>query len=166
MKLEELYNCYREKMFNYFMIKLGSANDDEDMLEEVFLRPAKYSVRWTFIRNIKALVVRLARNEANLSLKRRKKKQMDPLDNCQLAETISPAIGSPDQATTEIISGALARLPEEQQEVIGFRVLEGLIFKKIALVCSLSFNTSASRLFTQSQSERSYRLQPWHKSKR
>jgi len=145
MKLEELYDRYGEKMFNYLTIKLGSTSDAEDVLQEVFLRFVRYSIRWKLIRNVEAFIFRIVRNEANRFLRNKKKQDINPQGDGGLAEIISSAIEGPDQIATDTLSYALARLPEEQREVIVLRIFEGLTFKEIASACGLSVNTAASR---------------------
>ncbi len=51
MDLEELYDRFGDRAYHYLYIKLGSAGDAEDVLQEVFYRLARYSIRLKFIRN-------------------------------------------------------------------------------------------------------------------
>lgn len=46
MNLEKLYDRYGEKLYHYLVLKLGSCQDAEDTLQEVFYRFGRYSVRW------------------------------------------------------------------------------------------------------------------------
>jgi RNA polymerase sigma-70 factor (ECF subfamily) len=43
------------------------------------------------------------------------------------------------------VAAALARIPDEQREVIVLRIFEGLSFREIAAVSGQSINTVASR---------------------
>jgi len=145
MKLEELYDRFGEKLFHYLMIKLGSRSDAEDVLQEVFLRFSKYSIRWRIIRNREAFVFRVAHNEASRFLRYRRSQDPAPGSSPDLAEVISAAISGPDEQTRQVLSDALARLPEEQREIIMLKIFEELTFKEIASVCGLSINTVSSR---------------------
>ena len=147
MKLDELYDRYGEKLYHYLTIRLASADDAEDVLQEVFLRLARYSIRWKFIRNEEPYVFRLARNEANRFLKRKHQNQINPENAPALARVIhdSLVIDCPDRSDKESLSLALARLPEEQRQVIVLKFFEELTLKEIAAVCGLSLNTVASR---------------------
>jgi RNA polymerase sigma-70 factor (ECF subfamily) len=145
MRLEEIYDRYGDKLFHYLTIKLNSANDAEDVLQEVFLRFARYSIRWRLVRNVEAFVFRAARNEANRFARRNMKRGVGPRNAAELAATMREMTEGPDQAATEMLTGALARLPEKQREVIVLKIFEGLTFKQIASVCGLSINTAASR---------------------
>ncbi|MDD8021477.1 MAG: sigma-70 family RNA polymerase sigma factor [Acidobacteriota bacterium] len=147
MKLEELYDRYGEKLYHYLTIKLASAEDAEDTLQEVFLRLARYSIRWKFVRNEEPYVFRVARNEANRFLKRKHQDEINPQNAPALAQVINDSIitDCPDRSDRESLSLALARLPEEQREVIVLKFFEGLTLKEIAAACGLSLNTVASR---------------------
>ncbi|HOP61463.1 MAG TPA: sigma-70 family RNA polymerase sigma factor [Candidatus Saccharicenans sp.] len=147
MKLDELYDRYGEKLYHYLTVKLASAEDAEDILQEVFLRLARYSIRWKFIKNEEPYVFRVARNEANRFLKRKHQNQINPENAPALARVINDSLVTdcPDPSDKESLSLALARLPEEQREVIVLRFFEELTLKEIAAVCGLSLNTVASR---------------------
>ncbi len=147
MKLEELYDRYGEKLYHYLTIKLASAEDAEDILQEVFLRLARYSIRWKFVRNEEPYFFRVARNEANRFLKRKHQDEINSQNASALAQVINDSIitDCPDRSDKESLSLALAQLPEEQREVIVLKFFEGLTLKEIAMSCSLSLNTVASR---------------------
>ncbi len=54
MNLEELYDRHGEKLYYYLVVRLGSCQDAEDILQEAFYRFARYSVRWKMVKNPKA----------------------------------------------------------------------------------------------------------------
>ncbi|MBC7350388.1 MAG: RNA polymerase sigma factor [Candidatus Aminicenantes bacterium] len=145
MKLEQLYDLYGEKLFHYLSVKLGSLEDAEDVLQEIFTRFSRYNIRWKFIRKPEAFIFRVARNEANRFLQNKKNQKLDPQNLGGLQDIIQKTVEGPDQDSTEMLARALAKLPDEQREVILFKVFEGLTFKEIAAACGLSINTVASR---------------------
>jgi RNA polymerase sigma-70 factor (ECF subfamily) len=50
-----------------------------------------------------------------------------------------------DEKSENLLAESLARLPEEQREVISLKVFEGFTFNEIARICGLTTNTAASR---------------------
>lgn len=92
MNLEELYDRYGKKLYHYLVLRLGSCQDAEDILQEAFYRFARYSVRWKIVKNPKAFVFKVVRNEANRFLKRKimqqKKSSMVHRKNLKKMSTI------------------------------------------------------------------------------
>jgi RNA polymerase sigma-70 factor (ECF subfamily) len=145
MKLDELYDRYGEKMYHYLALRLGSSEDAEDVLQEAFCRLAKYSVRWTVVRNPKAFVFKVLRNEANRHLARSIKQREDGQKYPEREIRPVFAIDNAADNSATVISQALSRLPDDQKEIIILKVFQDFTFKEVASVCGLSINTAASR---------------------
>ncbi|UCE40776.1 MAG: sigma-70 family RNA polymerase sigma factor [Candidatus Aminicenantes bacterium] len=145
MNLEELYDRYGEKLYHYLVLRLGSCQDAEDILQEVFYRFSHYSMRWKWIKNPKAFAFRVVRNEANRFLKRKIKQQKTMELNPDYKNAIASVIQGPDQESENLLARSLSQLPDNQREVILLKVFEGMTFKEIARICRLSANTAASR---------------------
>jgi RNA polymerase sigma-70 factor (ECF subfamily) len=145
MTLDELYDDYGERMFHFLALRLGSAEDAEDVLQETFCRLARTPLRWPLIRNPRAFVFKVARNESNRFLARRIGRQKVEGGNPdQLIRQPEVAMAQdPDPAA--VLAPALAELPGEQKEVILLKVFQGFTFKEIAGICDVSVNTAASR---------------------
>ncbi len=145
MDLEELYDRYGEKLYQYLVLKHCSPADAEDILQETFYRFARYSVRWKLIKNPLAFVFRVARNESNRFLKRQLRQRLRSELNPKRQNAIASVIQGPDEKSERLLSDALARLPHEQREVVVLKAFHGLTFEEIARVCGLNSNTAASR---------------------
>ena len=145
MNLEELYDRYGEKLYHYLIFRLGSCQDAEDILQETFYRFSRYSARWKWVKNPKAFVFKAVRNEANRFLKWKIKQQKMMEMNTDNKKTIASVIQGPDQESENLLAESLARLPDNQREVVMLKVFEGMTFKEIACICRLSENTAASR---------------------
>lgn len=145
MNLEELYDRYGEKLYHYLVLRLGSCQDAEDILQEVFYRFGRYSVRWKMVKNPKAFVFKVVRNEANRFLKRQIAQQKTMQMNPDHKNAITSVIQGPDELSEKLLAESLARLPDDQREVVLLKVFEGMTFKEIARICRLSKNTAASR---------------------
>lgn len=145
MELDELYDRYGEKMYHYLALRLGSSEDAEDVLQETFCRLARYSVRWALVRNPKAFVFKVLRNEANRHLVRRTQQRVVGQKYPEHQNLPVFVIDDAAENSAAIISQALSRLPDDQKEIIILRIFQDFSFKEIAAVCGLSINTAASR---------------------
>jgi RNA polymerase sigma-70 factor (ECF subfamily) len=145
MKLDELYDRFGEKMHHYLALRLGSPEDAEDVLQETFCRLARYSVRWMLVRNPRAFVFRVLRNEANRHLAKRIKRRADEGANSGNMNGLASVIEGSDEGSAALLARALGGLPDEQREVIILKVFQGFSFKEIAAVCDIPVNTAASR---------------------
>lgn len=145
MNIEEVYDRVGEKIYHYLIIKLGSQSDAEDVLQETFCRLVRYSFRLKFIRNNKAFVYKIARNEANRFLRNEIQNRKGCQQIAELHEIIRNSISGPDAKAEHLTAQALAQLSEDQREVVVLKIFEGLTFKEIASICDLSINTAASR---------------------
>jgi RNA polymerase sigma-70 factor (ECF subfamily) len=64
MDIEQILDKIGHKLHNYLTIKLGSPQDAEDVLQEVFYRLLKYRVRLKLKRSPLAYLFKITRNEA------------------------------------------------------------------------------------------------------
>src|SRR4030066_296892 len=143
--MEKLYDRHGEALYRFLSVKLGSLDDAQDVLQLVFCRLLLYPLRWKLARNPRAYLFRIARNEANRFLRKRRRSEI-PLPAAEaVASAFGESFAGPDEASTRFVSAALAGLPEEQREVIILKVFQGLTFREIGRVCGESQNTAASR---------------------
>jgi RNA polymerase sigma-70 factor (ECF subfamily) len=146
LKLEALYERHGESLYRYLVFRLGSAEDAEDVLQEAFVRFARYDLRWRLVRNETAFVFRVARNESNRFLRRRLgRKEGERMIASGRAGRFSEAFVTPVEPTLALLLRRAAELPAEQREAVYLKVFDGLTFKEIASVCDVSVNTAASR---------------------
>jgi RNA polymerase sigma-70 factor (ECF subfamily) len=145
MNIEEIYDRLGRKVYGYLIMKLGSACDAEDVCQEVFCRLVRYSVRRRFVRNQAAYVFKTARREADRFLKRRIRDRERSQEARSVEEAIRNSISGPSLEEEALAAMALARVPEDQREIIVLKVFEGLTFKEIASICRVPPNTAASR---------------------
>lgn len=145
MNLEELYDRYGEKLYHYLVLRLGSCQDAEDVLQEAFYRFSRYSVRWKMVKNPRAFVFKVVRNEANRFLKRKISQKKTMHMNPDYKNAIGTVIQGPDEKSEKILAESLTHMPDDQREIIMLKVFEEMTFKEIARICGLSINTAASR---------------------
>jgi RNA polymerase sigma-70 factor (ECF subfamily) len=139
--LGELYDEHAHAVYRLLLAMLGSAEDAQDALSEVFLKAARQDLRR--IREPRAYLLASARHQA-ISVLRRRKREM------AVAPSDSPFFDAgglnPEQALlASRVEAALRELPQEQREVIVLKVYEELTFAEIAAITRARPNTVASR---------------------
>ena len=146
LNLDELYGRHGESLYRFLLFKLGSAEDAEDVLQESFCRFARYDLRWKLIRDPRAFVFRVARNEANRFLKRtlglREGERVMASGGARAFASVFAASDEPDLA---LLLTRVEELPGQQKEAVYLKIFGGLTFKEAASVCGVSANTVASR---------------------
>ncbi len=146
MTPEEIYDRYGERMYQYLALRLGSPQDAEDILQETFCRLARYSLRWRFVRNPRAFVYRVLRNELCRYLRRRMGDPGNASHGADPDHVINPAIlDGPDERTIRLVARALSTLPDDQREIVILKIYQDFTFREISGICGLSINTAASR---------------------
>lgn len=144
--LEALYDRHGEALYRYLVFRLGSAEDAEDVLQEAFCRFARYDLRWRLVRNPRAFVFRVARNEASRFLRRKLgRKEGEKMIASGRAGDFAAAFAAPDEPALASLLRLAGELPAGQREALYLRVFDGLTFKEIGAVCGVSANTAASR---------------------
>ena len=142
--LEDMYDAYAPSLYRYALSILGSPDDAEDAVQEVFIRLARECGRLRGIRNIRAYVLTATRNAAYSILRARRRS--DSLTEA-LCGNPSPSVfrtdGFPVQHT--MLREALAELPVEQREVLVLKAFEGMTFREIADMVGASISTITSR---------------------
>ena len=146
MDLTELYERHGEGLYRYLLFKLGSAEDAEDALQEAFVRFARYDLRWRFVRDPRAFVFRVARNEANRCLRRRLgRREGEKMIEAGARTSFVSAAARPEESSLSLLLQQAEGLPPEQKEAVFLKVFYGLTFKEIGLVCGVPADTAASR---------------------
>ena len=135
-----LYDAYGVRLFAAACGMLGSREEAEDAVQDVFVGLVQARARLRQVENLKAYLFASLRHAAMRRMRRAKTSQFDT------AEVAMPAADvGPDAEISRRLDVALRRLPREQREVIALHVDAGLTFAEIAAVLDLSANTAASR---------------------
>ena len=143
---EELYERHGERLFRYLLFRLGSPEDAEDVLQEAFCRFARYDLRWRLVRDPRAFVTRVVRNEANRFLGRKLgRREGERMMASGEGSAFAAACAGPEEPGLALLLERADGLPGEQREAVYLKVFDGLTFREIASVCGVSVNTAASR---------------------
>ena len=141
--LEQLYDEYAHALFRYALSLLGSAEDAEDAVQDVFIRIARERRRLDGVRNPKAYLFAAARNAA-YSILRSKRRRNEIADETHSSFHAQPAAEGPS-AKALALRERFALLPVEQREVLALKIFEQMTFREIAKAVGASISTVASR---------------------
>ena len=141
--VELMWDRYANDLFAYLLVVLCSRHDAEDVLQTVFVKIAQKRHRLAKARRLDAYVFRIARNEVSSFISRRKRgRKVEGLDKSWL---IVPEGHQELNDLAEELQAVLARLPQQQREVIVMKIYRQKTFLEIAGILGLSQNTVASR---------------------
>ena len=152
--MEELVKQYLKPIYGFVFYYAKNRADAEDLTQEVFLRVWKNFKKIDPEKNLKAWLFRIAKNTA---LDWLKKKKAVPFSNFEDAEGDNPVLDQltdpaplPDELfaradLAEQLNAALAKLPENQREVLTLYYLGQLNLPEIAESLKQPLNTIKSR---------------------
>jgi RNA polymerase sigma-70 factor (ECF subfamily) len=139
--LEALYDAFGGPLYRYLVALLGSTEEAEDALQEVFLGLLRRP-RQRPIEDLRAYLFRAARNQAMGVLRRRRRRE----ETAPEASWIdSERLAYADRELAVDVDRALRQLPPAQREVLLLKLGEGLTFREIAALLGVRQNTAASR---------------------
>jgi RNA polymerase sigma-70 factor (ECF subfamily) len=144
-----LYDACADRLHHYLTVYVGSRQEADDLVQEVFLRLARNRHKLCRAENLVAYVFTVARNEASRLMRRRHGKRGDslPLSADELFVQISPD-NAKVRENAELVTSALARLPERLRELVELKTYAALTFAEIAEVTGLPQGTVATRYRT------------------
>jgi RNA polymerase sigma-70 factor (ECF subfamily) len=137
--LAAVYDAYAGAVYRQALAIVGSSADAEDVVQEVFLKLVRR--RGGPIRELKAYLFTAARHEAASVLRQRRREQPD----ADAAAAPGPTPSAASSADALMLRNALAALPQEQRDVVIFKVYEDLTFAQIGERVRASAHTVASR---------------------
>jgi len=143
--LDALYDQHARSMYRYALAVLGSADDAEDAVSEVFVRVARDMKRLRRIGNLKSYLLVATRHAAFGIL--RSKRRREVLHEAICAEFATHAsVALEDTAVDPVaMCEAFAQLPVDQREVLVLKVFDELSLREIAETVGTSINTVSSR---------------------
>lgn len=145
-----LYDRDAISLFRVAFAMLGSRQDAEDAVQEVFVSLVRARPRLARIDDLRSYLFASVRNAAiklgasrkTASLSVRVSSEREPIDLDVAAPNGARAIDIDRSASLE---HALARLPPEQREVVSLKLDGSLTFQQIAALLGISPNTAAGR---------------------
>jgi len=141
----ELYDAYAARVGHYLLVRLGSRDDADEVLQETFLRLARSRHKLAKVDDLEAYVITIARNEAarRAAGNARRRQQQKPLEGQDLF------CCRPNDADVreiaETIAAALNGLNADLREIVELKTYAGLTFQQIGQVTGLPQGTVATR---------------------
>ena len=136
-----LWDRYARDLLAFLQAVLCSRHDAEDVLQTVFVRIVRKRQYLAHARSLNGYIFRIARNEAAgfVRLRRRRCSGDEWLEAAGVETDAQP------QEWAEELQAALARLPQEQREIVVLKIYRDKTFHEIGETLELSPNTAASR---------------------
>jgi RNA polymerase sigma-70 factor (ECF subfamily) len=138
---EELYDRYAVGLLGVARTLVGSRQDAEDAVQELFVNLVRHRQALGGVRELRPYVFTVLRRIA----RRRRRAAPEPL----AGEVVSPAAGPVRAALAReraaLLERQIAALPPAQREVLALHLDGGLTFAEIGAVTGTSPSTAASR---------------------
>ena len=148
---EVLYFRYRDWVIGLAFRFTGDESAALDVMQETFLYVLKKFPGFSLTANFKTFLYPAVRNLSIAARHKAARYQAAAGDLEQLENMPAPPLATPDGGDLEYF---LARLPEEQREVILLRFVDGLSLSEIAAATNIALGTVKSRLHNALQSLR------------
>jgi RNA polymerase sigma-70 factor (ECF subfamily) len=140
-----LYDRYVTHIFRFVYLKLPSRETAEDVTSETFLRFWQYALQNEDVRNVRALLYRLARNlvvdhyrkreiSIPLSVVTESDSGTSTSDETALSDHSRQQAIIEARADLSLILDKIGRLKEDFRDVLTLRLIDGLSHSDIALV--------------------------------
>ncbi|WP_211746956.1 RNA polymerase sigma factor [Paenibacillus sp. Marseille-Q4541] len=143
----ELFERYHEHVYRFCYYLMQNQADAEDICQEVFVK-AILADR-SIVRDLKSWILRIASNECNSLLRRRKNGLMKEITDFLLSR---PHVGNPveesfdhREARTEL-NRLYSKLPDKIRMVVVLRYINELTVPEISSVINIPEGTVKSRL--------------------
>ena len=147
-----LYDTCADSLHHYLTVTLRSRDDADDVLQETFKRLTQSRRKLRGVKNVRAYVFTIARNEALRMARRRSRSQARQLS--LRPEDLFTEASCEDcrkRQTAERVASALAGLKPELREVVELKTYAGLTLAEIAVVTGKPQGTVATRYRTALQ---------------
>ncbi|GGG13537.1 DNA-directed RNA polymerase sigma-70 factor [Paenibacillus albidus] len=143
----EIFELYKEQVYYFCYYLMKNQADAEDICQEVFVKVILADR--SKVRNLKSWILRIASNECNSVLKRRKTGLMKELSNYLLSRSQD---SSPVEErlyrreTKKELQGLYSKLPDKIRMVVVLRFINDLTVPEISKVMNIPEGTAKSRL--------------------
>jgi RNA polymerase sigma-70 factor (ECF subfamily) len=137
--------CWKDLLYRLALRLLNNASEAEDAVQHIMMKMWQKKEDLNAIENVKGFVIKALQNDC---LNRLKKKQAIARHHGQFGKMQSLSTESLQGNMTELIKGAINKLPEKQRMAIHLSDVEGFGTKEIAALLDIdegAVRTSLSR---------------------
>ncbi|MFF2016591.1 RNA polymerase sigma factor [Paenibacillus sp. NPDC058177] len=143
----EIFELYKEQVYYFCYYLMKNQADAEDVCQEVFVKVILADR--SKVRDLKSWILRIASNECNSILKRRKTGFMKEVRNYLLSR--SQASNPVEESlyrreTQKELQGLYSKLPDKIRMVVVLRFINELTVPEISKVMNIPEGTAKSRL--------------------
>ncbi len=141
-----IYEKYKDDLLTIAVSILFDVHAAEDCLHDVFVNFARISGNFHIHRSLKGYLISCVINRARNQLKKKQKFSVCQIEEVDHRTTFSNPLGQliENEDSTQVYK-ALAKLPDEQHEVVVLHLYGEMKFKEIADILDISINTVQSR---------------------
>ena len=144
--LRQIYEKHRKGMMRVATALLDDRSFVEDLVHDVFVRFAGTAGRFELTGSLKAYLSVCVANCARDFNRSKRRRDAQSAGGAEWAgERTDPEAATMQREQGAVIDGVLARLPEEQREVLVLHLQAGLPFRRIAALMEIPINTAMSR---------------------
>lgn len=144
---KELYTLYERPLILYCRHMLTTAQESQDVFQEVWLRVIRIRARQEKVERFRAMLFTIARNASINHLRNRQNHR--PVSLSQVNTDSSMAFASNDSfdEMEDLVNRALKRLPDPQREAFVLHSMLGYTFQEIADMQGVTMTGAKTRAF-------------------
>ena len=144
--LNVLYELHRTKVYHLSWRMLGSPQDAEDVLQEIFLKVFDRIKNYRGDSAFSTWLYRMTTNHCLDILRRRKIVAFLGFENAPEVEDKKDSEKAVDLGLSPAVAKALAKIPEKQKACLLLREMEDLSYEEIAEALQLSLGSVKSNI--------------------
>ncbi len=148
---EELVRRYKRAIFNYARLSTGSAQDAEEIAQDVFVKLYRSAHRFDTRYSFTTWLYKIASNTCKNKFRSRHQPalSLDDEDSPLTVASREPTPLDAYRAKIEIaeVRNAINELPTRYKEVLYLRYVEGLGYREIADILGVSMGNVEARIF-------------------
>ncbi len=144
--LSELFETHREKVYRLSWRMLGSPQDAEDVLQEIYLKVYDRIKNYRGDSAFSTWLYRMTTNHCLDVLRRRKIIAFLGFENAPEAVEKKDSAKAINLGLSPVVEKALGKLPEKQKACLLLREMEELSYEEIAAALNLSLGSVKSNI--------------------